>query len=147
MKCKAAQEMLSRYLDNEMSSDDRNSVAAHLAQCPACQVAYADQQRLWGLLGRVEPVQPPDVIAAVEARLLEHRGWVSFLPGLRLRTVGYAAAAMVLVGLSVWAGIWAGTSRHKPAARENDRIINELLTDTPPGMEIVALLDEIGDRP
>ena len=147
MQCKAAQKLMSRRLDDELSSETRLSVDAHLAQCPACRAEYAAQQRLWDLLGLVEPIQAPDVLAAVEARLLEQRGWASLLAGLRIPTMSYAAAAAVLVGLFVWTGVWAGSSRHSLHSGEHDRAVAELLTDVPPGMEVVALLDEIGERP
>ena len=147
MKCKAAIKMMSGYLDDELSPDTRNSVDAHLAHCPACQAEYADQRHLWDLLGRVESIQPPDVITAVEARLSERRVRAAFLVGLRLSTVGYAAAAAALVGLFVWTGVWAGATKNRPSAGEHDRAIAELLSDAPPGMEVVEFLDEIGERP
>jgi predicted anti-sigma-YlaC factor YlaD len=147
VKCKAVQKMMSRYLDDELSSGARDSVDAHLAQCAACEAEYAAQRQLWGLLARAEPIQPPDVINAVAARLAEPRGSPAFLAGLQLRTLSYAIAAAVLVGLFVWTGVWAGTAHHGADVGEHDRAFAELLSDAPPGMEVVVVLDQIGERP
>ena len=147
MKCKAARKMMSRYLDDELSSSAGNSFETHLAQCPACQAEYATQRRLWDLLLRAETIKAPDVIVGVEARLAEPRGWAAFVAGLRPRTLGYAAAAAVLVGLFAGAGVWAGAKQHRSSAGEHDQAIAEFLSDAPPGMEVVAALDQIGERP
>ena len=147
MKCKQARKVLSRYLDHELPSTQMASVERHLACCPECQAEQVAQERLWTLLGRAEPIRSPDLVAAVEARLWEPRGWASYLGRLRLRSIGSAAAIAVLVGLFVWTGLWAGTARQRFATREHDRAFAELLTDVPPGMEVVAVLDEIGQRP
>jgi predicted anti-sigma-YlaC factor YlaD len=147
MKCKAAQKLMSRRLDDELASEVKRSVDVHVAQCPACQSAYASQQRVWALLGHVEPIQPPDVIAAVEKRLLEHRGWPSLFGGFGIRNVGYAIAVAALVGLFVGTGVWAGDARQDAETGEHDRAVAELLSDIPPGMEVVTVLDEIGERP
>jgi anti-sigma factor RsiW len=138
--------MLSRMLDDELSARERLLLEEHLSQCPGCQAEHAAQQRVWALLTRVEAIAPPDVFAAVEARLSERGGWASLLDGLQLRRAGYALAAAALVGLSVWSGVWAGAARHRSAAGEYDRAMNELLADTLPGMEVVTLLDHTGER-
>ena len=147
MHCEAAKKLISRYLDDELSPGDRASLEAHLAQCSRCQAELAGQQQLWSLLTRVEPVQPPDVIAAVEARLSKDRGRASAPAWLRVQRVLYAAAAAALVGLFIWSGVWAGKAQHLPAVGDHDRAVGELLTDTPPGMEVVTMLEEIGQRP
>lgn len=144
MDCEAAKKLMSRHLDGELSPGDRAMLEAHLAQCFACQAEHAAQERLWTLLLRVEPVQVPNLIGAIEEQISERRGWTSRFASIRLRTLSYAAAAALLVGGFVWGGIWAGT---QSMAGGHDRVVAELLTDAPPGMEIVTLLDEIGDRP
>ena len=147
VKCKETRGNLSRYLDRELSVAAAVSVEEHLAQCLECRTEHEAQRRLWALLGRAEPIPSPDLVAAVAARLSERGGWASFLAGLRLRSIGYATATAALVGLFVWAGAWAGTMRQDPDRREPDRAFTELLSDAPPGMEVVAVLDQIGERP
>jgi len=147
MRCKEARKVLSRYLDHELSADATARVEEHLARCAECRAEHAAQQSVWNVLGRAEPIRPPDLMAAVEARLAERHGWASFLAGLRLRSVGYAAATAALVLLFAWVGVWAGTARHDSSAGEHDRAFAELLSDAPPGMEVVTLLDQMGERP
>lgn len=146
MRCEAARERMSRFLDDELSSSDRASLQEHLAGCLACGAEYAAQQRLWALISRVEPVQSPNVFASVEARLSAPRGLVALVAGLRFRTLVQAAAAAALVAAFIGAGVWAGNTRHRSMLDEHDRAVSDLLTDTPPGMEVVTLLDEIGAR-
>lgn len=143
----AAKKIISRHLDGELSSGTKAILDEHLAQCSACQAEYTAQQRLWDLLARAEPVQAPDIITAIEARLVERHGLASLLECLRFRTVGYATATAVLVGMFVWTGIWAGTTQYQSGAEEHDKFFAEILTDTPPGLEVVALLDKIGEQP
>ena len=147
MKCRDTRKVLSRYLDQELSSTQMAPVEEHLVQCPECRAEHATQERLWTLLGRAEPIKSPDMRAAIEARLSERRRWTSFLDGFRLRSLGYAAATAAVVLVFVSAGVWAGTARHGSGSGEQDRAFVELLSDAPPGMEVVALLDEIGERP
>jgi len=147
MKCSDARKALSRYQDGEMSSVEMPAFEEHLAQCPECRTELATQLEVWALLGRAEPLRAPDLTAAIEARLSEPRGWAALLAGLRLRSIGQAPATAALVALSVWGGVWAARSLDGSQSSEHERPFAEFLSDAPPGMEIVALLDRIGDRP
>jgi len=144
MRCEAAREAMSRYLDEELSPEDRTSLEEHTASCTACRAQLAAHERTWALLARLEPVEAPDVFAAVEARISPRRGLVALVSGLRLRTLGYAAAAALLVAAFVWTGVWAGSTRHRVAAGDHE--VADLLSDAPPGMEIVSLLEGIGGQ-
>ena len=147
MKCNQTRKALSRYLDHELSAAETALAEEHLAQCAACRTERATQEQVWALLGRADPIRSQNLVAAVEARLSEPLGWASLIAGLRLRSLGYASATAALVGLFVWAGVWAGTARHGTDAGDHDRTFAELLSDAPPGMEVVAVLDQIGERP
>ena len=147
MRCRAARRMMSRYLDGELPETRRSSVDQHLGCCPECRSEFAAQDRLWSLLGRAAPAPSPDVFAAVEARLSERPGLSFAFSRLRPRHVGYAAAAAVLVGLAILSGVWAGTERYSANGGDKDGTFAELTTNAPPGMEIAAILDEIGERP
>ena len=143
MKCKQAQKLLSPFLDRELSEAQMSSIEEHVVICFECRTDLEMQRRLWAALGSVEPVFSPDLTAAVEARLSERSGWRAFLNSLWPRSFGYAMATAALVGLFVWTGVWTGTIRQASAGVEQERPFAELLTDTPPGMEVVALLDQI----
>jgi predicted anti-sigma-YlaC factor YlaD len=147
MKCQACVKFLSRYLDDELSSNERASVEEHLAACLPCRDELGQQQRLWNLIAEAEPIRSPNLVVAIEARLSGKPLWATLLAGIRLRSIGYAAVTAVTVGLFVWTGFWAGAARHGSDANEHDRVFAELLSDVPPGMEVVQVLDQIGERP
>jgi predicted anti-sigma-YlaC factor YlaD len=147
MKCQDSVKLLSRYLDDELTSTRRASVEEHLAHCPSCRGELGQQQRVWNLIAQAEPIYAPNLMLAIEARLSEQPVWSTLLAGIRLRSIGYAAVTAVTVGLFVWTGFWAGTRRHSSDANEHDRVVAELLSDVPPGMEVVQVLDQIGERP
>jgi anti-sigma factor RsiW len=146
MRCRTGKKLVPKYLDGELVPGERIALDEHLARCSACRAEYAAQERLWALLLRVEPIAAPDVTAVVEARLSEQRGWRTLLDGLRLRAVGWAAATAVLVALFVWTGVRAGAVPRGSSGGERDGAVAEILSDAPPGMEVVAVLDEIGER-
>jgi predicted anti-sigma-YlaC factor YlaD len=144
MKCKEARKVLSRYLDRELAPPKTSSLETHLADCIGCRTELETQRRVWALLDAVEPIPTPYLVAAIEARLSKPR-WLSFPAGLRLRSFAYATATVALVVLFAGAGVWAAAARHASSAREHDRTFAELLSDAPPGMEVVTVLDQIGE--
>lgn len=145
MNCKQTRKVLSRYLDHELLGAEASSVEEHMADCPECRTELETQRRLWTVLGRLEPVRSPDMVAAVESRLSERRRWRGQLDRLRPRSFGHAMAAAGVVGLAVWTGLWAAWAR-QGVTDPHDRPFAELLNDSPPGMEIAAVLDQIGER-
>jgi anti-sigma factor RsiW len=66
--CQQAVELMTEYLEDAMSPQDRARFEAHLAGCPAC-TAYLDQMRLTVVtLGRldVSSLPPPVLVELVE---------------------------------------------------------------------------------
>lgn len=58
MKCNQYELLLSAYLDNELDSDDRRRVCAHLADCPSCLKELdrlQNTKKLISGLGKREP--------------------------------------------------------------------------------------------
>lgn len=140
MRCATARRMMSRFLDDELRPGSRAAVDGHLAGCPSCQAALADQRRIWALLSSLPPVEPPDVLRAVERRLAEPAGEPAPLarPGLGL--AAWAVAAATLVGLLIWTGIWAGEAHHRASVAGQGELA-EAFSDVPPGFEVLALLE------
>jgi anti-sigma factor RsiW len=98
--------ILSAYLDAELPAAQTARVAGHLESCAACRAALASlrdtKQRLAASPRRA---MPPELIAAVEARLTGRRvpfGWVS--AWLRQPRVWAPASALALAGalFSIW---------------------------------------------
>jgi len=146
MECKAARESLSRHLDNELAASSRAALEVHLSQCAACRAELVLQRRLWVLLGALEPLEAPEVLAGVERRLAEPSRSPFSLESLR-RVTSLAAAAALLAVLSL-AGVWAGSScRETSQAREFEPVMTELLSSAPAGMEFAAACARPGVRP
>ncbi len=111
-------ELLSPYIDDRVSPEDRARIVRHLDACDACRADLAALEGVVGLLRTVPPVAAPeDLRAAVRARITQTNRSAGRRPaalgstphfrlsGLRWRGVARswrpiaAAAAIVVVGL------------------------------------------------
>ncbi|MEM7483029.1 MAG: zf-HC2 domain-containing protein [Acidobacteriota bacterium] len=63
MTTHASTDLLSAYLDGELSADDSQRIAEHVADCPACRADLASLRRVIDRLRRVERAAPPPVLA------------------------------------------------------------------------------------
>lgn len=98
-------QFLDDYLAHDLAGEEQTRFTAHLADCPQCSRAVADQERLEGLLveatARMEPV-PPGLVRQIESRLRSTS---------RRRLAGAVAAL-----LSTAAIIWLLVHRPTPPA-------------------------------
>lgn len=103
LTCHQARDLISPYLDNEVTPEQAERLWAHLFLCGPCLRRYREIERLAAIARRHAPVQVPAhllprVLAAVaQAAALPRRR-----PALRLAPAGLAAlgsAAAVLAGL------------------------------------------------
>ena len=81
------QNLLSAYLDGELTQADRQRVRIHLEDCPDCRREFDQLQELRKLTGSLEFVDPPeDKMQEIEQRLSVQAprrfGWGLFLAGL-----------------------------------------------------------------
>ena len=126
MSCAHVREALGGYVLGALEPADRETVAAHLARCPACAVEYARLAALPALLAHADGLEIPAAPPAVEERLLDQmaaeRGAVrrpwrarrSRLPGW-LR--GRALVAGALAGAALGAGVMALVLRDEEQGR------------------------------
>lgn len=70
MNCEAIEHLLSLYVDDGLTSDERAVCYEHLEVCPVCR-ARVDQLRniRSGLAMLLKPVPPPDLVPAINAAL------------------------------------------------------------------------------
>lgn len=55
---------------NELADPRRSEVEHHLAECPACQALYEQQEALWHALGQWSPdFTKPELLAGIERKL------------------------------------------------------------------------------
>jgi hypothetical protein len=91
---------LHAYLDGELSSTERSTVDAHLAQCATCRATLAEErallERASALLGSARPVERPAPPFEQIRRSPKRSPW-------RLRTpFAWAASIMVALGLGYY---------------------------------------------
>ena len=63
MQCERARELLSPYLDGELSAEERRAVAAHIEGCRACAAQVADFQRVGRTLAEAGREPMPKALA------------------------------------------------------------------------------------
>ncbi len=124
MGCPAYKDLLSRYIDNELSKREREELQAHLQICSRCSHALAKYRQMEALLGsnatkpapKPNPTVRDNVLAAIEQRQ-QQRGPLSHMMhgnSTRRFSIARVAGLVVIVGaLSVTAVILA----QNPAAR------------------------------
>lgn|SRR5690554_3967200 len=76
MNCHRIQNLLSSYLDQELSADSRRLVRKHLFQCSSCARLYEELTQVKRTLGNLEPPSSPgDILQKVyfyrKGKLLE----------------------------------------------------------------------------
>ncbi len=87
-------ELLSIYIDGELSKEAMEAVSAHLAECPACEGAVSEYRRVQERL-RGEPLPEPDV-DSIKKRIaveLEHYRRTPHPFWTRKVRIGWVAAA------------------------------------------------------
>lgn len=103
-------ELLSAFLDGELSEAERADVLAHLGTCEACRTYFAELTAMHDAFGDMEDIDAPEGFAeGVLARLHEEAAesaWTPQEPKRRVmwrRWAGFAAcAAIVLLAGSMW---------------------------------------------
>lgn len=144
MNCPEVKELLSDYYDAELSSDERERVAAHLSNCPDCSDELACYGELSGmvqrlpasvpsqlgwqhfevLLGGQETVKVTDRAAGIKRP--PRRSWFSYR-GLR---PAIAVAALLLLAFG-WFAIapWFGHGSHNLLAADIQQYVKEFQHD------------------
>jgi anti-sigma factor RsiW len=99
---------LDDYLANDLTGDDRASFIAHLPNCPDCQTAIREQERLGRLLSDATAVQEPTpvlLVARIERRLRATRS---------RRVAAVAAGVALLIGGASWLLSRSTSPPHEP---------------------------------
>ena len=100
MTCKETQDMISAYLDRQLTPADLSEVRLHLGTCAACRTEEQSVLQLKETLRTVKmPSIPADLIAAIEAETsFKPRWWEAGLYERRWAPV----ALGLLVALGAW---------------------------------------------
>lgn len=98
MRCDETRELLSPYLDGELTPPQRMAVDAHLARCADCASELSDYQSLSDFAARmVDPLPPADLWERIDGARPAPRNSSGPPPTRRRRRLWQVAAAVVLL--------------------------------------------------
>lgn len=149
--CQDLPRLASGLAAGELSADEHERLAAHLAQCPQCRAQLlADDPLLATLLAAPLPPQAIDLsarlVAAAAPELAQRRRagsgqrwWASLSPGLRLAT---AALWMLGLGVGWWLSTEALEAQAAAAQSQEPTATVSLLAGKTPG-SLVASYDTL----
>lgn len=131
MACHTIQEFFSAYLDGELSPDQMEMVARHLASCSTCRREYQVWQQLWEALAAAPQKAPPDLRDRVLARLpRQDKPWWRHM----------ALAASLLIGIFLGGRLgWEVHQTIPPGQMETAHLQWDGFQETPPN-SLEALL-------
>jgi predicted anti-sigma-YlaC factor YlaD len=100
MRCKRAQQLVSRRIDGELSGSNAAALDRHFAYCPACRLGAERLERAWSVLASLESsIKAPDDWERIEAAVeVKNRKWTLRWPSWQLPPVP-STAAWLLVGM------------------------------------------------
>lgn len=64
MKCREFESLLTEYLDDCLSADERRGMDAHRLSCETCNEDYEESAFAWNLLREAPPTEPPPQLIA-----------------------------------------------------------------------------------
>jgi Putative zinc-finger len=130
---------LSEYLDDELSSDDRRGLEAHLAECAACRDTLEELRSVVSRAGAL-PARPPaaDLWSGIAPRL-DRRGSVTALTPQTHRRFSFTLPQLVAAGLALMVmsggGVWVlnnggrATSLPPLAANTDPNVVPAAIAD------------------
>jgi anti-sigma factor RsiW len=159
MHCGRTQNLLSAYVDRELSSEEAGAIESHLRACGACRAesaALQESKRALAGLAAVGPRDPSAFLASMRRRRAATAPvWrVSLFSWLTTPSLATAAAAACLVAgaVSLAAVAYLNRSSHRvllEAARPADRALTRRLSPVAPrpGTSIAVYRTPRGRRP
>jgi hypothetical protein len=140
MNCSEVQEQLSAYHDGELSSEMREVVAAHVADCDTCASRIAEFVSCSKSFSELsQPAVPPTVWTGIAAKLDQESGETNLVTPaiepsnqswLTTRRLALAASVLLVMGLGFWMTHHSGHSGHDAEfAMAMDHYLKTLATD------------------
>ena len=118
-------ERLADLAAGRLAPRERETLAAHLADCPACRAVVERLEEVWAdLPDRVPAAAPVDLWPGVRARLHEDRTVAFPVPQPRWR-IAVSFAAGLLIGIAAWS---LATGGHGPTTAVAEELaVHEVL--------------------
>lgn len=136
--CQSVNELLSGYLDNELTQQDVQRVALHVKTCQQCKVTLSELEQLkTAVNGSEMPDLEQDKLEALlnepVSKLMQTLGWIACLSGIAIVLVyGVVtffmgtdmSATQKLITSVIWGGfigVFLGVARQQLHARKTDK--------------------------
>lgn len=110
MKCRNVQKKLSAYQDNELETHEREQVRSHLLSCQSCREQYAELERVWQTLGKLEEIRPDPWFYRQLVRKIKEPREQGLLPTIErlIQVLQTPAIASILLAVGILAGTYLG---------------------------------------
>ena len=148
MQCERVRELLSPYLDGELSAEERRAVAAHLGECRSCSAQLSDFRRVGQTLAEAGREPAPKALAprvrgnlarAVHAEPApttalipkSARAGASLVRRGLMRQAAVIAAACVLSAVATWLATSTLGQQHRLEQDVLAAHVRSLLQDSP----------------
>lgn len=107
MDCEKTGKLLGAYVDDEVASDLRGEIEAHVAVCGDCRAELLELQELAAALGRFDAVAVPHGLwCAIEERLERPAKPIRLFVGSKRPIFALAASIVIVIGLGLFGLPW-----------------------------------------
>ena len=138
MDCRAANDLVHRYVDGEVTPQTATEIDSHVDSCPACRPVYERHRTLQRMIRRhaTRHAAPPELAARIGAALDRTPAPAVVQPS-RWRAMAMAASIVLAMGLSSGVTWIAATSGRGPELRDElvashiRSLMADHLTDVP----------------
>lgn len=118
MNCRDFEPLIQRYLDGDISIEERSAVEKHIKECEVCRLELAEFEKLSHMLSSLEKLPTPkDFLQNVRIKIDAKQGIFQklillFSQHLRLRhSFGIAAIICAFIALFMWANLKTRTNQ------------------------------------
>jgi anti-sigma factor RsiW len=139
MRCWHARKMISRYVDNELSPDEKKAFDSHLHRCPSCRQGLEEARALHGMFVSARRFPAPygfatRVLANLEEKREERLGRLVSIRPFFLRAA-QVTSVLVIMTIGIISGNLLLAERTEPVGQRavQQTFSLDLFQATPPG--------------
>ncbi len=119
---------LIRFVAGDLSAEQAETVARHVAECPRCAAACEAERSVWAVLGKWPEDEPTgDLWPTIRATCVLERRRGRWLPRTTSGVLQAVASIAIAVGLGWATGSWLGSHEHSPARTAAEPSIEDVV--------------------
>jgi hypothetical protein len=145
MNCKEYQDQIPSFIKKECDGEKRILIKNHLKVCDDCRSTYLSQVKLFYIVDREEILAPvPDISLAFNQEVFEGIDQTSDNKShLSTRLIWYAAAAILIIGITIGRFVIPDNSSQKFISQNGDQTLSQLIASEDWEKLEVVLSDEV----